>query len=136
MRQWQKNVLLAHTKGVRATVRGQIIGVRGRPLFLCKSKYPTFHVRAKGKEIRVVAHKFAAYCFFGERALRTPCVRHRNGDRRDLRKANLAPGTYSENERDKPIAVRVRSARIAARSTRRYRRAHRRRSRCRSAQES
>lgn len=126
MRLWQKNVLLAYAKGMRTTPRGQIIGVRGRPLKLCKGVYPSFHfVRAFKTRTRVPAHKFAAYCFFGERALHAPCVRHVNGKRRDLSRRNIRIGTYSDNEHDKPAYVRRRSAQIAARSTRQFQRASR-----------
>lgn len=57
-------------------------------------------------------HKFAAYCYFGDSAF-TLHVRHLNGNTLDNSLKNIALGSPSDNEMDKPKSVRSNSARIA-----------------------
>ena len=57
-------------------------------------------------------HKFAAYCYFGDIALFCH-VRHLNGNSLDNGINNIALGSASDNELDKPKHVRSNSAKIA-----------------------
>ena len=64
------------------------------------------------KQHHFPVHKFAAYCYFGDSAF-TLHVRHLNGNTLDNSLKNIALGSPSENEMDKPKSVRSNSAKIA-----------------------
>ncbi len=113
---------LAFLKGYRATGDGRIITPDGKVLLVRRrgsQRYATFGVylgKVDGKYtmLSVPVHRFAAYCFFGEEALRAGVhIRHLNADRDDFSRSNLAIGTPRQNEMDKPSSVRSASARAA-----------------------
>lgn len=117
-------ILEAYRRGYRVTDDGRLTSPTGR----CRAirlygtqRYPTFAIQWKGKTqsgvFGIPIHQFAAFCFFGNDAFATGLVvRHRDDDRLNVRRDNIVMGTYSENELDKPAAVRSRSARLARRA--------------------
>lgn len=117
-----KRILEAIERGYFATECGKILGPKG-VLSIKKSgkqRYPTFSTNWNGV-FGIPAHMFAAYVFYGDESFKKGIVvRHLNADTEDIRKENLALGTYSENENDKPNEVRSNSAR-AARAAQGYR---------------
>lgn len=50
----------------------------------------------------ILKHRFIAYFFLGEDALRSPLIRHLNDTPTDNRIENLVPGTSKENRADVP----------------------------------
>lgn len=108
----------AYEKGYRVSKRGRLLNPKGKALNISRSsKYPFVGVWLDGKARSIYVHHLAAFCFFGESAYHAECVRHKNGDRYDVKSSNILIGTYSDNELDKPPSVRKRSAQIAARTT-------------------
>lgn len=99
---------------------GTITGKSGRPLAVVQhpgQQYPTIRLHVSGlhrKAYSVPAHKFMAFVIWGRRALiRGANVRHGQGGVEDIRRSNLSLGSWSENELDKPAAVRRASAAAA-----------------------
>lgn len=121
MSNYWKAIRLAVKQGYSANVRtGAIFGRYGKPLKIrrCgKQDYPTvrLHVRGLPKPAySVAAHKFIAFLIWGRAAFaRGIHVRHRDGNSENNARSNLRLGTPSQNERDKPKAVRVASAKAA-----------------------
>lgn len=79
-------------------------------------RYPNFHVGFGGIQGHAIPiHRFAAYCKFGPRIFQAGvAVRHLDGNSHNNSWANLAIGTYAENEADKPIDVRAAARRKTA----------------------
>jgi hypothetical protein len=113
---------MAYERGYRATDDGKILNPAGRVLNIRlrgNQKYPTISFRC-GTEITrsgmygIPAHRFAAYCFFGE-AMFAPgiVVRHLDGTRTNFARSNLALGTHSDNVRDIDPVIRSRVGRQA-----------------------
>ena len=109
----------ALTSGYRVILEtGQIIGLKGEPLGIRlhgSQRYPSVSLVTPNMPNRfyaVPAHKVIAYAAWGDAAFES-CVRHLNDNTCDIRIVNLALGTHSENEHDKPSHVRQRSARAA-----------------------
>jgi hypothetical protein len=123
VKQWQRLVVLAYTKGYRVHPDGTFTNPTGKRLRRTSrsAEYPSFGFWWRQKVRSIPLHKFAAFCFFNEEALTAPCVRHRNGDTYDLRRDNVCLGTYSENEQDKTPATRHWAAKVAAAHTRHVR---------------
>lgn len=112
-------VLFALAQGYRVTESGHVIAPDGSPRATrCRtgrSPYPTFNIAFEGGSFPVAAHKLAAAQVHGEAALVPGVhVRHRDDDPDNFAPANLLLGTQSENELDKPKAVRRRAALVAA----------------------
>ncbi len=63
------------------------------------SGYPTIQLSLDGVQVTRYIHQLVLEAFVGPRPDRCE-VRHLNGDRRDVRLANLRWGTRSENARD------------------------------------
>ena len=124
MNKTQKRIVEAKERGYTVTDCGKLMGLRDNVIKASisgKQRYPTFSTNWGGIVYGIPIHQFAAYIFFGERAFDDSLVvRHLNADRLDFSKSNIALGTYSENENDKPKEVRVRSAK-AARAAQGYR---------------
>ena len=93
----------AYRKGYRATVDGKIISPSGRELKLSKQRngYLVFGIRYKGITKCVFAHRFQAYCKYGEDLFRAECVRHLDDDKCNNAYENIAIGTESENYQDR-----------------------------------
>jgi hypothetical protein len=95
-------VKTAYEKGYRANDDGSINGLYAEKLKLGKGSngYLLFRIRV-GESLKTVpAHRFAAYCFFGEELYKHECVRHINGEKTDNRKSNLLLGTLADNYKD------------------------------------
>jgi hypothetical protein len=117
-----KAIELAYKKGYRVTDNGLLIGLNGRPLSVKlrgNQRYPTFSVsgvdgiKNKYGVFGIPVHKYAAYCFYGDEARNSECVRHLNGNALDFSKENIALGTHQQNEYDKAAEIRSNSARKA-----------------------
>lgn len=114
-------ITIAAKKGYVVTEDGILLGPKGRVAVKAygKQKYPTFSVsgvpgvKNKYGVFGVPVHKLAAFCFYGEDALTSECVRHLDGDVNNVSRDNIALGTHSENNMDKDPEVRRAAARKA-----------------------
>lgn len=115
-------IRIAYERGYRVSDNGVITSPYGNVLKLSVGKnqyYPTFsiakvpNVKNKYGVFGIPAHKFAAYCFYGEDMFDAECVRHLNSNVLDISKNNLVLGTHSENNLDKLKEVRVSAAKKA-----------------------
>lgn len=111
--------VLAHAYeiGYRVNVDGVFTGPRGNVIPIkCKSnhRYPQALITMGGKRHNILIHRFAAYCSYGEDVFADGIVvRHLNADVLDVSRGNIAIGTHSDNELDKPNEVRSKNARQA-----------------------
>lgn len=65
------------------------------------TRYPAFHIKYGEKKYSVRMHRLAAYCFFGNELYECDMlVRHLNGDKSNISKANIALGTQKDNAGD------------------------------------
>jgi hypothetical protein len=115
----------AHAAGYRALPDGEIVDGNGTPVALRLRRdaqrgeirpYYYFSVpRAGSKSGKIEVHKYVAFCAFGDAAF-APGVeaRHLDGDSTNNAGDNIALGTKSDNEMDKPEATRRRVALLAA----------------------
>ena len=118
----QNRIIESVERGYFVTEDGQVFGPKGKLSIRQhgKQRYPTYTTNWGERVYGVPVHKLAAYCFYGEESFREGVVvRHLNSDVLDLSKSNIALGSYSDNERDKPSHIRKRSA-IAARKAQGY----------------
>jgi hypothetical protein len=96
--------------GVFTNYKGEVRSVKLKS----NHKYPQSQVIIDGKKMNYHIHRLAAYCFYGDKMFEEGIhVRHLNGNVLDVSKNNIALGTPSENEQDKPKVMRVRNARKA-----------------------
>lgn len=100
--------------------KGLILGISGKSLAIRRhgtQKYPTVtlvYERSPHRFASVPAHKVMAYAIWGDRSYAPGVqVRHKDGNRENIRADNLALGTASMNELDKAPEVRRRTAKIA-----------------------
>ena len=114
--QTKLRVKAAYEKGYEVSERGVVTNHKGYPLKVAlygTQKYPSFGVTLDKKFYGLPTHWLAAYSFFGDALFDFPVVRHRDGNVLNLSKENIALGSYSENEYDKPEAVRIAAAKVA-----------------------
>lgn len=108
-----KYIVLAYEKGYRVTEDGRITSHKGRELskkIPNGARYPKISLMLDGKRQTILAHRFAAYCFFGDKLFKDGIqVRHLNGDRADISFDNIALGTAKDNDADKSPEARKRS---------------------------
>ena len=108
-----ENIRQAYALGYRIDDDGIVTtpsGRRTRGSVVCCNTKPYYRVSYR-KNAAFCVHKFAAYQWFGEDALRDGVhVRHLNGDSFDNTRANIAIGNASENYFDMPADVRKRIA--------------------------
>lgn len=113
-------LIFAHEKGYRVSDEGVFTGPKGNTLAVKRRsnhKYPQAIITMEGKRHNICIHRFAAYCFYGEHLFKKGIVvRHLNADVLDVSKSNLALGTYSDNELDKPKELRIENAKNAVMS--------------------
>lgn len=90
-------------------------GRRVKPKLYGNQRYPAYTIATSGKHrVSFHIHKLAAFLLFGEMALEAGVhVRHIDGDSLNLSVDNLALGSGSDNEHDKPPEGRARVAKIA-----------------------
>jgi hypothetical protein len=113
MSQTNQLIIEAFEKGYRATPDGRIFSRKGKELKLCKGAngYLVFGIRSKSCGTKTIpAHRFVAYCKYGESALEAECVRHFNGNRDDLSYDNILIGSLSDNFNDNPEQWKIRFA--------------------------
>lgn len=114
----ERVIAAALDQGYRVDLEaGAILGKGGQPLRLSDHPYPRASLCVKGfrrRSYAVPAHKVVAFAKFGAEAFAPGLhVRHRDGNKRNLRGSNLLMGTPPENAMDKPAHVRKRIAQIA-----------------------
>jgi len=95
-------VTIAYEKGYRANDDGSITGIYVGNIKLGKGTngYLLFRIRDGASFKTVPAHRFAAYCFFGDEIFNHECVRHIDGDKTNNRRSNLTLGSRSDNFQD------------------------------------
>ena len=109
-------IRFAYQKGLRFDFETQELitstGRRVKPKLYGGQRYPCYTIAVVKKErVSFHMHKFAGFILFGESALKPGThVRHLDGNRMNLSASNLALGTASENELDKPKELRSRKA--------------------------
>ena len=114
-------IKIAYEKGYRIDIDGKLHGISGKELAVKlrgTQRYPTFAVNV-GKLTSsgvygIPAHKYAAFCFYGESAFGEGLVvRHLDGDVTNLSKENILLGSHSQNNMDKDPEVRKSAAKKA-----------------------
>lgn len=116
-----KAIIKAVAKGYKANIdTGEIFSFTGRKLSVRKvndKEYPSMalYVDDLPKERYTVGvHKFIAYCIWGDKALDPNIeVRHLDGNKNNICKNNLALGSSSQNQMDKPKEIRIAAAKKA-----------------------
>lgn len=108
----------AYAKGYRVLEDGSVISpFSGERVGVQKDRYgyPRFSVRVEGKRAKLQVYRLAAYQKYGEAVLQKGLqVRHLDGDESNSRLDNIGYGSPSDNQMDKPPAVRLRVSRQAA----------------------
>jgi len=121
-----KCIRIAYLKGYRVTDDGTLLGIRGRPITtILKKGYPFFALQvgteySKDGYYKIPAHRFAAYCFYGEEIFNHRLVRHLNANKNDYSRQNLALGNHSQNSFDRPAVERSNHAKASHTVTRIY----------------
>ena len=117
-----KVVREAHHRGYRVTEDGRLLGSRGKEIKYFhypnnRRSYPRFSLNTKRIDYvpwdtySIPVHFLAAYCFYGDEVFNPHLhIRHLNGDKCDFSKSNIKLGTPKDNEQDKPVEVRRRTA--------------------------
>ena len=102
-------IIHAFERGYRSDAEGKIYGPSGDELSLGKGTngYLIFRIWMEEEHVSVPAHRFSAYCYFGDRLFENECVRHLNGDKTDNRRSNIAIGSLSDNYKDIPPQWRM-----------------------------
>lgn len=97
-----KSILHAYQMGYRSNDEGEITSHKGNKISLSKgtNNYLLFGIRKNGKSTTVSAHRFSAYCYFGDDLFSSECVMHLNGIKTDNSKENLSLGSLKENYKD------------------------------------
>jgi hypothetical protein len=116
MTKTKKRIVEAYERGYRVHPAGRLLGPKGELKIKVgpSQKYPTFSTNWGGRVFGIPVHQFAAYCYFGDTYLTgKQIVRHLDGNRLNIARDNIVLGSYSDNERDKPVAVRVKNAQTA-----------------------
>lgn len=116
MTKTKQRIVEAYQRGYRVEPNGRLIGPKGeiKVAKSLKQRYPTFSTNWGGYVFGIPVHQFAAYCYFGdEYLLSNYVVRHLNADTLNFSKNNIALGTGSDNEHDKPTSVRKLTAQLA-----------------------
>lgn len=110
-------LVTAYEKGYRISEEGVFTGPKGNLIEVKRRsnhKYPQALMNMDGKRHNMLMHRFAAYCFYGDELFAQDIVvRHLNANVLDVSKENIALGTYSDNEHDKPKETRIKNARNA-----------------------
>jgi len=113
----QKALKRAYEKGYRV-VDGEPVGPNGNVLSTCVSSwgYHKFSVRDEDRSrVNVPVHRLVAYDKYGDSIFEKGIhVRHLDGNKTNNHPDNIAIGTASQNQMDKPQAQRLGVAKIAA----------------------
>lgn len=97
-------IIYAYKRGYRSDDYGNIFGPKGNKLSLCKGSngYLIFRIWKNGGYATVPAHRFSAYCYFGDELFINECVRHRDGNKTNNSRKNISLGSLSDNYQDNP----------------------------------
>jgi hypothetical protein len=117
-----ERIRVAYYRGYRVQADGSVISHRGRIRKLQRNKngYLYFSISVDKKPASLHVHRLMAYQKFGERIFETGLqVRHHNNNAADNRPDNILLGTRTENEMDRPEALRIARAKHAASFVRR-----------------
>jgi len=117
------NVKLAYERGYRVLECGSVVNEKGKILAggLNKKKYRCITIRVKGVSRHPLVHKMQAYQKYGDAMFEEGIqVRHLNGDSLDNSFDNIAIGTCSDNQMDKPEYIRKKSAIAASSKIRKF----------------
>lgn len=110
-------IYLAYDKGYRISEDGTLYALKStsKPKRYGKQKYPTFSVNiGNNKNYGIPFHMFASYCFYGDASFEEGIVvRHLDGDTENCSMKNIVLGTHSQNNMDKPKAIRIYAAKKA-----------------------
>lgn len=107
----------AVARGMSVTPEGTVIGILGKTIIPWKDSrgYFIVGINIEGKKEVVSVHRLQAYQKYGNLIFEEgKQVRHLNGNPLDNSADNIALGTSSENNMDKPAETRVRVALLAA----------------------
>lgn len=113
MKESHIKLLHAIELGYKVNIDGKIISPSGKIIKGSKTAQGYNHTSAlfNGKKFKVMAHRLQAYFKYGSKIFNEGIhVRHLNGIPDDNSFENIAIGTASENNMDKPKDVRVRAA--------------------------
>lgn len=98
---------IAYSKGYRVSPSGIVTNPVGYEMSvesLNNKRYPQVGFSYEGKKYYVRMHRLAAYCMYGKAMFEEGVVvRHLNDNKTDLRHANIALGTQTDNMRDIPL---------------------------------
>lgn len=116
-----ESILVAVRKGYFVDIYGNVIAPSGN--FLAKQVNRSgYHWFRPGKNCGTVAvHRLQAFQKFGDAIFQDGVhCRHLNGNKDDNSSANIAIGTASENQMDKPAEIRRSAAVTASRAAMRH----------------
>ncbi len=102
-------IRFAKEKGYTHTEDGFIMNPRGKAMcgHVGSYGYYMLGIFFNGKRMKVLAHRFIAYCVWGEVIFEHRLIRHLDGNQLNNRPDNLKPGSHHDNMMDMPRADRV-----------------------------
>lgn len=110
-------VVLAFQRGYRVDSNGRLFSSKGRAIrqWTDKRGYKRYNIKDESGQTGFAVHALQAYQLFGDASLQPGIqVRHLDGNPLNNRPENIAIGSASDNNMDKPRSVRVRIAKHAA----------------------
>lgn len=117
MNKAQDTIVKMFEKGYRVTPDGRFINHFGKELKVkirSNHYYPQSQVVIDGERRNFHHHRIAAYCKYGAKMFEKGIVvRHLDGNPLNFSFENLALGTYSDNELDKPVEQRSAVGKLA-----------------------
>ncbi len=121
----KQNIITATEKGYKV-VNGVVLNRDGKQVAVNltqgKFKYKRFSIRShSGERVVILVHRLVAFQKFGKKTFKKGLqVRHLDSDSLNNSFENIALGTPQENQGDKPMEVRLRSALIATSHVKKY----------------
>lgn len=116
-------IVEAHRRGYRM-VDGELYnpsGVRVTGGYSSGGYYRNFSIKIDGRKVFFTMHRLVAYQKFGDALFEDGVVvRHLDGNSKNNLSENIAIGSYSDNEMDKPVKMRVSAAHKASRASMKY----------------
>ena len=107
MSNFNRNEVIAYDLGYRVNNKGQLIGLKGKPIGSVCNGYYRFKIRQNSGYINCLSHRLQAYQKYGMDIYKTGIVcRHLNGNSLDNSMDNIEIGTQSDNIMDMKPEVR------------------------------
>ena len=107
MSNFNRNEVIAYDLGYRVNKKGQLIGLKGKPIGSISNGYYKFKIRQNSGYINCLTHRLQAYQKYGMNIYKSGIVcRHLNGNSLDNSMDNIAIGTQSDNMMDMKPEVR------------------------------